>query len=386
MDARPNADEIATMTAPVVGFDYAGLPVDVADRQRERADRIARLKRTTVEAMGEIGRELLEAQAELEHGTFLRWIEDAVGLSKSTAYRFMDVSKAFGAKLPTLGTLPVTVVQKLAERSVPEPVRASVLRRVEAGEVLKADVILEEVREAKNAERKRAATAREEARRAKLTDEQRAEEDALRGRGEKKREALARKEEREFEERANQEYEKDAEAKLGAMYLAVLLGTDLAGFVARFGSSPWRVFALAAALVDEQRAQDEPVVDLPVTSIDRTGRLSNFHRASAREREEMANIRARIETGAPVEPLVVKPVRQDRYGVVSEDLTFRVLADVLKRPTIQVRIVPPVEPIEDRVLANPSVFGSKLEEGMAELKRDMDETVAKYGIKLCDAS
>ena len=98
------------------GFNYADLPADLADRQRERAARIIALRNRTIEGMGEIGRELLEAQAELEHGTFLDWLRDAAGLSKSTAYRFMDMARAFGPKLPTLGSLPLAVVHQLAAK------------------------------------------------------------------------------------------------------------------------------------------------------------------------------------------------------------------------------------------------------------------------------
>lgn len=237
---------------PAEAFDYTALPSDVADRQRERAKRIMMLQHRTIEAMGEIGHELLEAQAELEHGAFLDWIRDATGLSKSTAYRFMDMVRAFGPKLPTVGSLPLTVVHKLAEKSTPEPIRDAVLRRIEAGETVKAEVVLGELREAKEAARAAAAAQQqaaaaelEAARRAALTEEERDEEDALKARGAKRGAARERKRQRKQEEQEERFKQRDLEVLVSANVLIDIIGEDRAPeLFERFqsiGYELWRV-------------------------------------------------------------------------------------------------------------------------------------------------
>jgi hypothetical protein len=227
---------------PMAAFNYAGLPADLADRQRERAERIVALQHRTIEAMGEIGRELLEAQAELEHGAFLDWIRDATGLSKSSAYRFMDMARTFGPKLPTVGSLPLAVVHKLAEKSTPEPIRAAVLRRIEAGENVKAEVVLGELREAKEAARaaaaaqqEAAAAEREAARRGALSEEERNEEDALKARGARGKAARERKRQHQLAAYEEERRQHDAEVLAAARALIDMIGVDLASnFFGRF--------------------------------------------------------------------------------------------------------------------------------------------------------
>ena len=60
--------------------------------------------RKTVEEAAAIGALLVEAQGICEHGNFLPWLESKTKISKSTAYRYMDLSR-LGTKLPKLGNL-----------------------------------------------------------------------------------------------------------------------------------------------------------------------------------------------------------------------------------------------------------------------------------------
>ncbi|MCJ2064358.1 DUF3102 domain-containing protein [Methylobacterium sp. J-088] len=327
-------------------FDYTALPADLANRQQERAARISGILRRTVEAAGEIGQELLAAQEELEHGQFLLWVERGVGLSKSSAYRFMDIARAFGSKLPTLGTLPLTVVQKLSEKSTPAPVRAAVLRRIEAGEVVQPDKILDEVREAKDEARKQIAAEKEKARRAALTPEQRDNEDAFRARGQKREEALARKQERDRLKNLEERDANEAEARLGAAYLLNQLGADgVTTFFARFDSAArYRIFALVQQQAHAERARGIEPVDVPLHQF----AMSNgFEWLSPEDQDRARDLAQQIEADRSVEPVTVVDVgngRAPRYEIVEGLDRYNALRGVLDRKTIPARIAPPVDP------------------------------------------
>jgi len=68
--------------------------------------------------------------------TFLAWIRAEFEWSQSSAYRFMDVTRAF----PNLGRhegaelIDVSALYLLARPSTPEPVREAALERAAAGE------------------------------------------------------------------------------------------------------------------------------------------------------------------------------------------------------------------------------------------------------------
>ena len=340
--------QFAEAKAPAAAFDYATLPTDLADRQRERAARIAGIFRRTVEAAGEIGRELLAAQEELEHGQFLQWVDQATGLSKSSAYRFMDIARTFGAKLPTVGNLPLTVVHKLAEKSTPEPVRAAVLKRIEAGETVKAETILDELREVKETARKQAAEDKEAARRAALTPELRDEEDALRGRGEKKQAALARKEERERAAHVEQRRQELAVAAVGAAFLVDRLGADdAAAFFARFDYHALsRIMTQAKNLAHARRAGAVAPIDIPAGEIGEAHR-HGFAWLSPEEKARAQELAERFQAGEPIEPIVVIADQKGRftqYEIVEGLDRYRALRDVLHHDTIPARIAPPVDP------------------------------------------
>lgn len=67
-------------------------------QQFNLADRTAKVKILTgqvAENIIEIGRTLLEVKENLSYGEFQNWLENDVNYSKSTAYNFMKISKAF---------------------------------------------------------------------------------------------------------------------------------------------------------------------------------------------------------------------------------------------------------------------------------------------------
>jgi hypothetical protein len=105
-------------SAPDTRFSYESLPAPLAKGMQARAERIHNYGRQTVEIMGKIGHELLQAQAELEHGQFLPWVA-ALGMSKSAAYRAMDVATNLADDFPGWEVCP----SPLSRRSgrVPRP-------------------------------------------------------------------------------------------------------------------------------------------------------------------------------------------------------------------------------------------------------------------------
>jgi predicted Zn-dependent protease len=75
------------------------------------------------ESIVDIGRELATAQAVLSNhhdGVFVKWVEGACGLSRTTAYRYLNVFTRFGDSFPTVGKLEDTALYVLAEPKTPK--------------------------------------------------------------------------------------------------------------------------------------------------------------------------------------------------------------------------------------------------------------------------
>lgn len=98
-------------------------------------DTRTRMKRTALD-LYHIGANLLEAQELLEYGEFLPWIQTEFGMSKSSAYRFMDVARTFKDKLPNLGNLTIaaSALYQLASPDTPKEAREEALELAFAGE------------------------------------------------------------------------------------------------------------------------------------------------------------------------------------------------------------------------------------------------------------
>ena len=110
-------------------------------------DTRTRIKRGTLDIY-HIGANLLEAQSLLGHGDFLPWIATEFDMSQSSAYRFMEVGRAFQDKLPNLGNFEIaaSALYQLASPSTPEAARNEALELAASGEVItagKAKEILE---------------------------------------------------------------------------------------------------------------------------------------------------------------------------------------------------------------------------------------------------
>ena len=116
-------------------FDYSAIE-DLAERKflRDRARSFRGLAQATLGGIVDIGRSLVEAKEKLPHGQFLRWIRMEFAWCERTARSFMDVYRRFKSANVADLKIDVSALYLLAAPSTPEPVRAEVLRRAEAGE------------------------------------------------------------------------------------------------------------------------------------------------------------------------------------------------------------------------------------------------------------
>lgn len=113
--------------------------IEVSDKQ-QRLEELAedtrtRMKRSALDIC-HIGANLLEAQGLLPHGGFLPWIEAEFGMGKSSAYKFINVAKAFQGKFPQNGNLEIaaSALYQLAAASTPRKAREEVLKLAATGE------------------------------------------------------------------------------------------------------------------------------------------------------------------------------------------------------------------------------------------------------------
>lgn len=119
-----------------MSFNYDLVAAPIAIQAREAAERIKLRLRRSAEDIIEIGRDLVAVQGSIGHGNFLPWIEAEFGMSKTTAYKFMDVAKVYGGKLPPSGNFDLSALYELAAPKTPLEVREEIERMIEAGEVV----------------------------------------------------------------------------------------------------------------------------------------------------------------------------------------------------------------------------------------------------------
>ncbi|KZB99364.1 hypothetical protein AU375_04440 [Methylobacterium radiotolerans] len=343
----PTMDLLPLDTPPstAAGFDYSQLDDAAANQAKAAVDRYRERQKAYVI---DTGRDLLAIKSRLEHGLFLEWVQAEMGMTPRSAQRAMSAAEVLGSKSDTVSYLPPTVLYELSAPSTPEPVRAAVLRRIEAGETVRPEKILDEVREGREEARQRRAVEKEAARRAALTPEQRDEEDAFRAKGQKRQDALARKEERERIAYLEEQRLREADAQIGAAYLLERLGADeIAAFFARFDyRARERVFTQALRLARVERARDVEPVEMPVNQFAASSR-HGFSWLSPEEKARARDLAQRFEAGEPVEPVTVVVEREGRflqYEIVEGLDHYNALTGVLGRQTVPARIAPPVDP------------------------------------------
>jgi hypothetical protein len=150
---QESLDEQAYMTpsrsAEHIGFDYSALPADIAETMRQRAARIRSQQQGIARNIIETGRELIRAKAALPHGAFGPWLQAEFGWNERTAQRYMRAAEMLGEKSGTVSVLGATAIHALAARSTPQRVRDDVVTRLETGERVTAQTVLEQVRVAR---------------------------------------------------------------------------------------------------------------------------------------------------------------------------------------------------------------------------------------------
>lgn len=103
----------------------------------QRADRIRSLVNVVRGCIIEVGRELIEAKAEVPHGQWLPWLEREFGWTEDTAQNYMRVAKAFeipnGSVFGAL-TIDATALYALSAPDVPQSAREAAIEQAEAGE------------------------------------------------------------------------------------------------------------------------------------------------------------------------------------------------------------------------------------------------------------
>jgi hypothetical protein len=161
-----------------LAFDYSVIGVDAAALAQWAADSIRNHVGSLSKTAIAIGLDLIKVQEALGHGRFGEWLRAEFGWTERTAYNYMQAARVFGAKSETVSELPDRVIYKLASPSTPQPVRETVVSRLEAGErlpVAEVDHMVADAREKAKAEREEAKLSPEQRKRkaARLARERR---------------------------------------------------------------------------------------------------------------------------------------------------------------------------------------------------------------------
>lgn len=100
----------------------------------QHADAIRGLLKNRVENVIEIGEQLSQVKAKLDHGEFLPWIDAECGLSERSVQGFMRVSRVFGSQIRKICGFAVSALYLLAQPSTPEAAMKEALKRAQKGE------------------------------------------------------------------------------------------------------------------------------------------------------------------------------------------------------------------------------------------------------------
>lgn len=321
-------------------FDYGAMDQATADDARAM---VARVRQRSKSYYMDTGRELTSMKDRLDHGLFLRWVEAEMRMTPRTAQNMMQAAAEFGDKSETVSHLPAAVLYKLAAPSTPEPVRAAVLSRIEAGETVQPSEILEQVRVARDAVRKSAAASKEETRRGRLTEEQRDREDALASRGARRKAAEDQRLAKLHADRKREREETEARSTKAAQVLLGALGADaLVALVTQYGPAAYEAVRRAEELAHIERALGQPETKLRAGDVFVIGASYGF---GARDEQERYKAIARdIEEHGLQEPLVVRlrpeAGQHKPYKVIQGEAAFIALAQVLGWAEIPVHIAP----------------------------------------------
>jgi hypothetical protein len=118
--------DTATAIQTQLHYDYALIPDEYRGAIMLSARRIKEKAERSKRDILEIGRELTETKAKLEHGQFGDWLSVEFGMSDRTAQRFMAVHETYGGKSDTVSFLNDSALYLLSGPTVPEAARQEV--------------------------------------------------------------------------------------------------------------------------------------------------------------------------------------------------------------------------------------------------------------------
>lgn len=99
-------------------FDYGDMDIDTTTYLQQNAQETRTLLKRTTEDIIKIGENLMEAKARLPHGQFIPWVKTELGISQSTAWRFMQTAQGKEIKAKSF-----TVNDLMEQISAPEEKR-----------------------------------------------------------------------------------------------------------------------------------------------------------------------------------------------------------------------------------------------------------------------
>lgn len=127
------------MTVPDV---YTGMDKDVKGQLVYLAAEIKKVTKTATESFLELCSLFAQAHAEFSgsgcEGKFKDWVETKCGVSRRTAYNYLQVHQRWGSVQPVAHLSPITLIQ-LSQKSVPESAVEEVIETAKSGKVSKTD-------------------------------------------------------------------------------------------------------------------------------------------------------------------------------------------------------------------------------------------------------
>jgi Protein of unknown function (DUF3102) len=113
-------------------------PANKDQQLAEHAAEIRRLGQLVAADISEIGRHLTECREIVGHGGWADWLDREFAWSDQTARNFIHVYELSKSKTVLNLSLPFSALYLLAAPSTPPEVQDEIIKRVEAGEKLKA--------------------------------------------------------------------------------------------------------------------------------------------------------------------------------------------------------------------------------------------------------
>jgi Protein of unknown function (DUF3102) len=139
---------------PELNFDYVGVPAENVAEIGMLVSRIKASRKRHVEAVHDVGADLLRAKKLLGHGNFLPWLQAEFRWSERTANNYMSIARFFKGKTANLADLDIGTASALAAKSTPSEIRSELLERIEAGENISREEVKERLAAGRNARKR----------------------------------------------------------------------------------------------------------------------------------------------------------------------------------------------------------------------------------------